>query len=115
MKILKIFYAIIFGKKEEFLVMTKEEQIMDYLHKNVFDPILNSSKASIELKRGVRFTIVRMKERNAYGMLSYYWSAVIGTERSTEFARQMKKEGFTRFEEVIDEFRDKFNDKWIKN
>lgn len=94
--------------------MTKEQQIMDYLHKNVFDKILNSTKASDSLKKGVRLTITRMSKRNAEGMLSYYWSAVVGTEKSTKFARLMKKEGFTRFEEVLEEFRDKFNDKWLK-
>jgi hypothetical protein len=46
-------------------------------------------------------------------MRQYFWSAIIGTERSTKFAKRMKQEGFTRFEEVIDEFRDKFNDTWL--
>lgn len=93
----------------------KEKQIMDYLLRNVFDPILNSNKASSSLKRGVRLTIIRLNERNATGMISYYWSAIIGTEKSTKFAKQMKKEGFIRFEELIDEFREKFNDKWLKS
>jgi hypothetical protein len=56
-----------------------------------------------------------MKQRDAMGMIQYYWSAIIGTERSTAFAREMRKEGFTRFEEIIDEFRDRFNDKWFRN
>ena len=93
---------------------SKEKQIMNYLMINVFDPILNSSKASSSLKRGVRLTIIRLNERDAAGMINYYWSAIIGTERSTKFAKQMKKEGFIRFEELIDEFREKFNDKWLK-
>ena len=41
--------------------------------------------------------------------------AIVGTDRSTEFARQMRSEGFTRFEEVIDDFRDRFNDSWIRS
>lgn len=87
---------------------------MDYLMSNVFNPILESDKASASLKQGVRLTIMRLKERDAIGMLSYYWSAIIGTERSTKFARLMKQEGFVRFEELIEEFREKFDDKWIK-
>jgi len=94
---------------------SKKQQIMDYLTNNVFNPILNSDKASTSLKQGVRYTIMRLNERDAVGMLKYYWSAIIGTERSTKFARQMKNEGFVRFEELIDEFRDKFNDKWLKS
>lgn len=95
--------------------MTKEEELLAFLHEHVFDPILNSPVASHSLKSGVRRTIERMKQRNATGMIQYYWSAVIGTERSTKFAREMRKEGFTRFEEIIDEFRDRFNDKWLRS
>jgi len=95
--------------------MQKDQKIMDFLHDNVFDPILNSPNASNSLKQGVRLTIMRMNERDAKGKIHYYWSAIIGTERSTEFARSMREEGFTRFEEVIDEFRDRFNDNWIRS
>jgi len=93
--------------------MTKEEKIMQFLHDNVFDSILNSSDASNTLKQGVRYTIMRMNKLDVKGMIHYYWSAIVGTERSTDFARRMRNEGFTRFEEVIDEFRDKFNDEWL--
>ncbi len=95
--------------------MTKEEEVMVFLSRNVFDPILNSPNASEALKKGVRYTIMRLNNLDATGMVSYYWSAIIGTEKSTEFARQMRAEGFTRFEEVIDEFRDRFNDAWIRS
>ena len=94
--------------------MSKETEILAFLSENVFDPILNSSHSSDSLKRGVRYTIMRLKERDAKGMIQYYWSAIIGTNRSTKFAKSMKKEGFTRFEEVIDDFRDKFNDDWLR-
>ncbi len=71
-------------------MMTKEKEIMHFLHENVFDPILNSTEASNSLKQGVRMTITRMNQRNAEGMISYYWSAIIGTERSTQFAGKGK-------------------------
>ena len=93
--------------------MTKEQEIMQFLHDNVFNPILNSPDASNTLKQGVRYTIMRMNKLDARGMRQYYWSAISGTERSTKFARQMRDEGVTRFEEVIDEFRDRFNDEWL--
>jgi len=95
--------------------MSKEIEIMNFLHENVFNPILESDSASPGLKKGVRYTIMRLNERNAEGMRSYYWSAIVGTDRSTNFAKMMKDEGFTRFEEVIDEFREKFNDKWLRS
>ena len=49
--------------------MSKKDEIMQYLHLNVFDPILTSKKASESLKKGVRMTIIRMNERDAKGML----------------------------------------------
>jgi len=55
-----------------------------------------------------------MEQLDPAGIVQYYWSAIIGTERSTEFAKQMRTEGFTRFEEVIDEFRDRFGDHWLR-
>lgn len=95
--------------------MTKKEELMAFLTINVFEPILNSSTASKALKQGVRYTIMRLNQLDAQGAIKYYWSAIVGTERSTEFARQMKQEGFTRFEEIIDEFRDRFNDNWLRS
>ncbi|MBU3820991.1 hypothetical protein KO566_02875 [Flavobacteriaceae bacterium XHP0103] len=94
---------------------SKGQEIMDYLSENVFNPILESDKASKELKKGVRYTIMRMEERDTKGMFRYYWSAIIGTEKSTKFAKLMKKEGFTRFEELIDDFRERFNDRWLRS
>jgi hypothetical protein len=83
--------------------MTKEEEVMDFLRDRVFDLILDSPQASKALKSGVRLTMTRMQQRDAAGMVAYYWSAIIGTDRSIRFAHQMRAEGFTRFEEMIDE------------
>jgi len=45
---------------------------------------------------------------------SFTGHQLLATARSTKFAKQMKKEGFTRFEEVVDVFRDRFNDEWLR-
>lgn len=82
---------------------------MTFLTERVFDPILNSPTASEKLKRGCRLTMARMNQRDAAGMIQYYWSAIIGTERSIGFSAQMKREGFDRFEEVLEEFRLRFS------
>jgi hypothetical protein len=93
---------------------SKVERIMEFLHNRIFDPILQSPQASDKLKQGVRYTIMRLNERDAAGMIQYYWSAIVGTERSVGFAALMRKEGFERFEEAIDEFRLLFNDSFLK-
>ena len=94
---------------------SKVKEVMDFLHRHVFDPILASPQASESLKRGIRLTITRMSQRDAEGMISYYWSAMHGTDRSIDFAAKMRGEGFTRFEEVIDEFRVRFDDRFLRS
>ena len=86
----------------------EEQEIMDFLSERVFDPILCSPNASERLKQGCRLTINRMKQRDADGMVHYFWSAIVGTERSISFATQMRREGFDRFEEVLEDFRNRF-------
>lgn len=93
----------------------KKTEVLRFLHERVFDPILVSSSASNSLKSGIRQTIMRLNERDARGIVHFYWSAISGTERSNIFAKKMREEGFTRFEEIIEEFRDRFNDKWLLN
>lgn len=87
---------------------------MDFLHEQIFDPILASPAASEALKQGVRYTVMRMEQRDVAGMVHYFWSAIIGTERSIGFAAKMRAEGFTRFEEVLEEFRVRFNDGFLR-
>jgi hypothetical protein len=92
----------------------KERAIMDFLHQHVFDPILQSPVASEKLKQGVRYTIMRLEQRDAEGMVQYYWSAIIGTERSIGFAALMRQEGFGRFEEALEDFRVRFDDDFLR-
>ncbi len=86
-----------------------EQAIMDFLQERVFRPILTSATASETLKQGCRYTIMRLEQRDADGMIHYFWSAVVGTERSTSFSAKMRREGFERFEEVIEDFRARFD------
>jgi hypothetical protein len=86
---------------------------MNFLHQRVFDPILQSPAASEKLKQGAHGTIMRMEQRDAAGMIQYYWSAIVGTERSIGFAALMRQEGFERFEEALEEFRVQFDDEFL--
>jgi hypothetical protein len=94
--------------------MSKETEIMAYLQERVFGPVLESATASAGLKSGVRLTVARMEKLPAASMLRYYWSAVQGTDKSNDFARKMRAEGFMRFEEVLEDFRERFNDRWLE-
>lgn len=94
--------------------MTKKEEIMKFLEEKVFEPILNSTTASQSAKKGVRYTMMRLEQRDAAGIRNYFWAAICGTDKSIDFAERLKEEGFIRFEDVLEEFRVRFDDKWLK-
>lgn len=93
--------------------MTKEQELMEFLHEKVFDPIINSTTVSSKIKSGINLTISRMNRLNAEKMVQYFWSA-LATENAITFSKHMKDEGLTRFEDVMEEFRDRFNDSWLR-
>ena len=94
--------------------MTKEQEVMDYLHRNVFDVILSSKTVSGKLKSGVKLTIGRMNQLSAEKMVQYFWSA-LATENAITFSKLLKAEGMPRFEDVMEDFRDRFNDRWLRS
>jgi hypothetical protein len=94
--------------------MTKEQELMIFLHDKVFDPILNSKSATRSAKSGVNITIARMNRLSAEKMVQYFWSA-LATDNAIGFSKKLKAEHFTRFEDVLEEFRDRFNDAWLKS
>lgn len=93
--------------------MTKEEEIMGFLHEKVFDPILDSRTAPAKTKSGVHLTIARMSRLSAEKMRQYFWSALV-TENAQRFAEELKAEGLPRFEDVQEEFKQRFDDSWLK-
>lgn len=92
-----------------------EHIVMCYLWSRQFETPLK--EGSQKVKAGVNVTIARLRQRDALGMVHYYWSAVTGTERSVPFAKLLKSEGFDVFETeaTLFEFRDRFNDKWFRS
>lgn len=92
--------------------MTKEQELMAFLHEKVFDPILNSPDTPADIKSGVNLTIGRMNRLSAEKMIQYYWSA-LSTDNAILFSKKMKSENLPRFEDVLEEFRDRFNENWL--
>lgn len=87
---------------------------MDFLYSRVFGPTLNSKTVSHEIKSGINLTIGRMNQRDAEGMIKYFWLA-LASENSIRFSELLKNEGLTRFEDVMEDFRRRFNDKWLRS
>ena len=93
--------------------MTKEQELMAFLHEKIFNPVLDSPKVPANIKSGVNLTIARMTRLSAEKMIQYYWSA-LSTDNAINFSKKMKEEGLPRFEDILEEFRDKFNDEWLR-
>ena len=93
--------------------MTKEEELMNFLHEKVFDPILSSPNVPSNIKSGVNLTIARMNQRDAKGMWQYFWSA-LSQDHAIKFSKKIKAENLPRFEDVMEEFRDRFSEEWLR-
>ena len=93
----------------------KKAEVLAYLNEMVFHPILDSDRASSKLKAGIRMTLARMNDRDAVGIVHFFWAAIEGTDRSIPFASQMRREGFTRFEDIVELFGERFNNKWLRS
>ena len=92
----------------------KQNEIMDFLHDRVFNPILTST-APNEIKQGVRLTIMRLEnQKDASGMVQYFWSAIAGKGNAIQFSDKLRVAGYVRFEEVLEEFRERFTDAWLR-
>lgn len=93
---------------------SKQQEIMIFLHDHVFNPILSSSTSN-EIKQGVRLTITRLeKQKDAAGMVKYFWSSIAGKGNAISFSDKLKNAGHARFEEVLEVFRKTFTDNWLR-
>lgn len=95
--------------------MTKEEELMDFLNKNIFDPILCCPNTHKDIEAGVHRTIASFRTQDAAGMIEHFWKSIRGTDGSIAFSGMLKQHGFKRFEDILDEFRMHFNDEWLKS
>ena len=96
--------------------MSKEQEIMNYFNEKIFEPALEYGKANKKLNivKGVNLTKIRMSKLPARKMINYFWSAIVGTEHSINFSDILVRNGLTRFEDVLEEVRVKFNNDYLK-
>ena len=96
----------------------KQQEVMDFLDEKVFNPALEEARKTNNksIISGINLTRGRMSKLPANKMVQFYWSAITGTDRSIRFAELMKEAGILRFEdnEVLEEFRVRFNSEWCR-
>ena len=92
----------------------KQNEMMDFLNERVFNPILTST-ASNQIKQGVWLTIMRLEnQKDAIGMVQYFWSAIAGKGNAIQFSDKLQEAEHIRFEDVLEEFRERFIDAWLR-
>ncbi|MDA8227124.1 MAG: hypothetical protein M0T74_05365 [Desulfitobacterium hafniense] len=91
--------------------MTKEAEIMEFLETKMFKPILESPNISDRFKKATRGLGIRMDQRNAQGMIEYFWANVVdANQKHASYGRMLKNEPFAEFDEVVTEFRIRFKE-----
>ena len=96
--------------------MSKEEQVLNYLYDKIFLDVINSKTASKKAKNIVNKTIMCLKQLPLESMIQYVWNAVYEEDNNGDRANNiLKHEGFTTFQDIIEEFKIKFDDNFIKD
>lgn len=95
----------------------RANEIRSYFDSKIFLPAINFAKEqkNTHILRGVNLTRARMFRLSSHKMISYFWNAIVGTEHSIRFSEIMKANNIQRFEDVLFEVRNKFNDKYFRS
>lgn len=95
----------------------KKQEFLNYLESNVWSEaervgLLNHDTSLI---KGIRLTRIRISNLpTVTQMVHFFWSAIYGTEKSINFSDKMKQYNLTRFEDILEDVRVKFNDNWLR-
>lgn len=97
--------------------MDKKREFVTYLEENIWSEAerVGRENNNMTLVKGIRLTRIRITQLpTAEKMVHYFWSAIYGTDKSINFSEIMKEYGLTRFEDVLEEVRTRFNDDWLR-
>ena len=94
----------------------KCKEIMNYFDEKIFNPALDFAKRNHNntIYRGINITRARMYRLSSEKKIQFFWSAIVGTDKSIRFSDILKDNGITRFEDIIEEVRTKFNNDYLK-
>ena len=92
------------------------QEMDNYFNTKLFEPTIKYATDNNikEIAQGARYTRMRMSQLDSKKKLQYFWSAIQGTEKSIKFSKLLKDNGVLRFEDILEEVREKFNDEYFK-
>ena len=93
--------------------MNKKDELLDFLQKELFDPIINSPYASSELKYDFMTTLETLKNFSAEGILLYFWNMMASDEVQMIFSNRLIEEGFDNYTSLVNTFKNHFTYEWL--
>lgn len=98
--------------------MTEQErkgEMIRYFNETIFEPAIQYGiEHNIpKMSQGARYTRMRFKLLSSDKILHYFWSAIIGTDKSIPFSKLLKDNNVLRFEDIIDDVRDRFGNDYF--
>ena len=92
------------------------QEMDNYFNARLFEPTIKYATDNNikEIAQGARYTRMRMSQLDSKKKLQYFWSAIQGTEKSIKFSKLLKDNGVLRFEDILEEVREKFNDEYFR-
>jgi hypothetical protein len=92
--------------------MTKEEELIAFLHENLYDPILAMKDLSPDDRNEINRIIDEMNYLEARRMIQYFYNTLI-TYNEILYPRRNKKESVPDLNKIFEEIRTKYNGEWL--
>lgn len=97
--------------------LEKQKEMIDWLDENMFNI---NSRLGKEIKNkqiinGTNLTRGRMLQLPPEKMILFVYSAINGTNKSVRFYGILRENNAVTFEDVFDEFKEKFNNEWLNS
>jgi hypothetical protein len=93
--------------------MNKKEEILCFLQKHLFDPVLCSPFTSHELKCDFKSMFKMLQNFSAEGILLFFWTTMANEEVKMIFSHRLHEEGITNYDAILCTFKNRFTYDWL--
>lgn len=95
--------------------MTKKEELLTFLNKKLFNPILQSPYASNELKHDFQHMSSTISTFSVEGILIYFWTTMTNVEAQMIFSNCLEDDDLLDFSSFLQEFKGYFTYEWLRS
>lgn len=95
--------------------MNKKEELLAFLNDELFNPILQSTHTSSELKYDFEQLLATISHFSVEGILIYFWTTMTHAEIKMIFSHRLEEEASLDFHSFLDQFRSYFTYEWLRS